>query len=507
MRYLPIHIDTFDATICVIGAGAAAEAKLRSLIKTQAQIEIYAPDLSPEIARWVQHNLRLTHKDLQIDLNALTDMVIERLLSKASLVYAATENEPFNIAIANMARARNIPVNVADFKPACSFITPALVDRAPIVISIGSEGASPALSRALKSELESRLPVTLGKLARTTQKLRSKVKEIMPKLSDRQRFWAQIFDNSDLDSHLKLNSAQLSDRVNTRLEERMTKPKKYHDDLNDTAFRGNVMLVGAGPGDPDLLTLAARKALHSADVIVYDRLVSQAVLDLARREAEYIYVGKEAGGVSTPQNKINTILIEKARAGLVVIRLKSGDPLIFGRADEELEALQAENIHTDIIPGITSAAAAAAQIGRSLTARGQNKAISFLTGHDAKGFAEQDWTALSHKSARAAIYMGVGAARFIQGRLLLHGADKTGPITVVENASRDNQIIVSTTVANLPDDMAAQGIKGPAILLIGYAPCRNNDYQQPLTLPDHQRSAAYDHMTVIDTQPQSFEHA
>jgi len=192
-------------------------------------------------------------------------------------------------------------------------------------------------------------------------------------------------------------------------------------------------------------------------------------MELGRREAEYIFVGKTPGEPSIKQDAINAILIEKASEGLSIVRLKSGDPLIFGRADEEIEALQAKDIPVKIIPGITSAAAAAAAINASLTTRGTNKAISLLTGHDAKGFAEQDWISLARAGGRAAVYMGVGAARFIQGRLMLHGAEIDRPVTVVENASRPNQIIIYTTLQNLPDDLISAGIKGPAILLIGYA--------------------------------------
>ncbi len=451
MQYLPIHINTREAKILVVGAGEAAEAKLRTLIKTEAHILILAVDVNPEVQRWIDaahvNDAKITHEArgfTPADLNG------------AALIYAATEDDALNAQIAALASAQNIPVNAADQKAACSFITPALVDRAPVVISIGSEGTSPGLSRALKSDLETRLPITLGRLALKTQDLRAKVKTLMPALSDRQRFWARIFDNKNLDSHLRLNDAELSARV----ERALNMPEK---DMG-----GKVILVGAGPGNPDLLTIAARQALHAADVIVYDRLVSDKVMELSRREAEYIYVGKEPGGVSTPQSDINAILIEKANQGHMVVRLKSGDPLIFGRADEELDALEAAKIETSIIPGITSAASAAAEIGASLTTRGKNKAIALMTGHDAKGFAEQDWKNLSAKGARAAVYMGVGASRFIQGRLLLHGAERGRPVCVIENASRPNQIILSTTLENLPDALIAKGIKGPAILLIGY---------------------------------------
>jgi len=392
MQYLPIHFDTRGVTILVVGAGPAAEAKLRTLLKTEATLVVVSEEMSPEITRWAE----------QGKLKPESRAFIESDLDNASLVYAATEDDEYNGRIADLAAARQIPANAADFKSACRFITPALVDRTPVTVSIGTEGTSPALARALKADLETRLPPQTGR-----------------------------FDKDEI--------------------------------------AGKVLLVGAGPGDPDMLTTAARRALHAADVIVYDRLVSDGVMELGRREAEYIYVGKTPGEPSIGQTAINEILIEKASEGLAVVRLKSGDPLIFGRADEEIEALQAMNIPVQIIPGITSAAAAAAAINASLTSRGTNKAISLLTGHDAKGFAEQDWASLSRPGGRAAVYMGVGAARFIQGRLMLHGAESDRPVTVVENASRPNQIIIYTTLHNLPDDIVAAGIKGPAILLIGYA--------------------------------------
>lgn len=448
MRYLPIHVDTKDARILIIGGEGAAEAKLRTLIKTDAQLSVISPEVSPEISRWAEQGL-LSHtaRDFQpSDLDGVR------------LVYAATEDDDLNLEIGNLARAQGLLVNAADQKDACDFITPALVDRSPVIVSIGTEGTSPSLARAVKTDLEARLPSGLGKLALIINALRAKVKAAIPPLAKRQLFWADIFDGKDLVSQLRVSGEDLTQRVEDKLAGH----------VKDKV--GHVSLVGAGPGNPDLLTLAARQKLHSADVVVYDRLVSQGVLDFGRREAEYIYVGKEPGGTSTPQPEINAIIIEKALEGLTVVRLKSGDPLIFGRADEEIDAMEIAGVKYDIVPGITSAASAAAEIGASLTTRGHNKAVSFLTGHDAKGFAEHDWKGLAAGGARAAVYMGVGASGFIQGRLLMHGAAKDLPVTVVENASREGQIIVATTLERLSDDIKAHGIKGPAILLLGYAP-------------------------------------
>lgn len=446
MQYLPIHFDTRGVTVLVIGGQAAAEAKLRTLLKTEANLVVVAEDVSPEIVRWASLE-KLRHKPRDFKPSDLEGV---------SLVYAATEDDVRNGELADLAASRQIPANAADYKAACRFITPALVDRAPVTVSIGTEGTSPALARALKADIESKLPSETGVFALTLKRLRSKIKDTMPIMADRQRFWARVLGGKDLTAQLRLTPEELEAQVEAEL-------------ANKEDLAGKVLLVGAGPGDPDMLTTAARRALHAADVIIYDRLVSDSVLELGRREAEYIYVGKTPGEASIGQTAINQILIDKASEGLFVVRLKSGDPLIFGRADEEIDALQAVGIDVQIIPGITSAAAAAAAINASLTSRGTNKAISLLTGHDSKGFAEQDWAGLARPGGRAAVYMGVGAARFIQGRLMLHGANPNRPVTVVENASRPNQLITYTTLKNLPDDLAASGIKGPAILLIGYA--------------------------------------
>jgi uroporphyrin-III C-methyltransferase/precorrin-2 dehydrogenase/sirohydrochlorin ferrochelatase len=447
MRYLPIHVDTENALIRVIGGGEAAEAKLRTLIKTEARIEVVAETISPEIARWADLG-KLMH---------IPQSFRDNDVIGARLVYAATEDDALNAHIALLGEAEGVLVNAADQKSACHFITPALVDRSPVLISIGTEGTSPGLARALKADLEKRLPNTLGRFAELTKELRAKVKTVMPDLADRQTFWAKIFKGKSLDAQLRMDLQSFAQQV----ENLLSNPSEQKN--------GQVALVGAGPGNPDLMTFAAQQALHGADVVVYDRLVSQSVLELGRREAEYIYVGKTPNGPSVSQDEINALIVEKAKAGHHVVRLKSGDPLIFGRADEEIAVLREANIPFRIVPGITAAAGAAAEIGASLTTRGKNSSVSLLTGHDAKGFAEQDWRSMAQEGARGVVYMGVGASRFIQGRLLLHGAKPDMAVSVVENATRDNQIIVSSTLSDFVEDMAKADIKGPAVLMLGYA--------------------------------------
>jgi len=447
MRYLPIFFDTQGKTIIVAGGDAAAEAKLRTLVRVKADIRVFAEIHSPEIERWAEQGVvTLVKRTLK-----------PQELKDADLVYAATENPLENARIAKWAKAAKIPVNAADQKEDCSFITPAIVDRDPIIVAIGSEGAAPGLARSLKADIEARLPKTMGPLARKIAELRAKLSPIMPNFAERQKFWAEIFSSGKtLENRLRFSPKEIEVKFTESLSGK----------TNPSA--GKVFLVGAGPGNIELLTIGAQRRLHSADVIIYDRLVSQDVLDLGRREANYIYVGKKPGMHSTRQEEINRIIVEMAQDGHQVVRLKGGDPLVFGRADEEIAALEQAGIDYEIVPGITSAAAAAASIGVSLTSRGHNKSITLMTGHDAKGFAEQDWKSLVGKEARAAIYMGLGASRFIQGRLLLHGARRDHPITIVENASRQTEKRIETTLDKLAQDIEKYEIIGPAILLYGY---------------------------------------
>jgi len=241
-------------------------------------------------------------------------------------------------------------------------------------------------------------------------------------------------------------------------------------DLARAPVPGRVDFVGAGPGDPELLTLRALKALGRADVVIHDRLISPEILELARRDALVIDAGKEGFGPSTPQAEINRLIVAHARAGARVVRLKSGDPCIFGRLDEEIEAVEAAGLAYRIVPGISAAAAAAAGIGQSLTRRGRNGSVRLLTGHDVKGFADHDWRALARPGEVAAIYMAKRAARFLTGRLMMHGTAPDTPVTVVENASRPDERRLATTLAALPGALAAAALKGPAVILLGLAP-------------------------------------
>ncbi len=376
----------------------------------------------------------------------------------AKLFYAADEDETEDARTAAIARAEGALVNIVDNLHDSAFITPAIVDRDPVTIAIGTEGAAPVLARAIKADLEERLPTTLGTLARIGKGFR-KMADALPFGRPRRDFWRDYYFAAGPRA-VADGKAAVEKALNTLLSDHQSR----------AARAGHIAFVGGGPGDPELLTLKARRALDEADVVIYDRLISPEILELARREALMIDVGKEGFGPSTAQETINDLLVEHAQAGAQVVRLKSGDATIFGRLDEEIDAVDAHGIGWHIVPGITSASAAVATIGQSLTKRGRNASVRFLTGHDMKGFADHDWAALARPGEVAAIYMGKKSARFIQGRLLMHGADRATPVTLVENASRADQRIVETTLDRLPTDLNAANLTGPALTFYGLAP-------------------------------------
>jgi uroporphyrin-III C-methyltransferase/precorrin-2 dehydrogenase/sirohydrochlorin ferrochelatase len=448
MDHFPIFLATEGRRIVLSGGGEAALAKLRLLLKTRARLTVFAPDPDVRITAWAAEG-RLTLHQRRLEPG---DILC------AALFYAADEDAAEDARTAAIARREGALVNVVDNLADSQFITPAIVDRDPVTVAIGTEGAAPVLARAIKADLEERLPPNLGTLARIGKGFR-KMAEALPFGRPRRDFWRDYYFNAGPKAVSDGEDA-LPDALTTLLDAHLARK----------ARAGHVAFVGSGPGDPELLTLKARKALDEADVVIYDRLITPEILELARREALMIDVGKEGFGPSTSQDHINALLIEHAQSGAQVVRLKSGDATVFGRLDEEIEAVAAHGIGWHIVPGITSASAAVASIGQSLTRRGRNASVRFLTGHDMQGFADHDWTALARPNEVAAIYMGKKSARFVQGRLLMHGADRATPVTIVENASRPDQRVLATTLARLPDDLAAADMSGPALTFLGLAP-------------------------------------
>ncbi len=449
MKHFPIFVALAGQRVVVSGGGEAALAKLRLLMKSEARLTVVASEAAPEIKLWAQSG-RLT--------------LINRAMEPgdalcARLFYAANEDDTEDARVAGLAHADGALVNIVDNLADSQFITPAIVDRDPVVVAIGTEGAAPVLARSIKKDLEEKLSPTLGILARIGKAFRAKA-DALPMGRKRRDFWTSFYFDKGPLAHESAGDAGVESALDGLLHEYLQQEKR----------EGSVDLVGAGPGDPELLTLKARKALHEADVVIYDRLVAPEILELARREAVMLSAGKEGFGPSVSQDEINAMIVEHAQAGAQVVRLKSGDPTVFGRLDEEIDACDAAGVTWRIIPGITSASAAVASLGQSLTKRGRNSGVRFLTGHDTKGFADHDWRALAAPGEVAAIYMGKKSARFIQGRLLMHGIDPATPVTVIENASRANQRILATTISELEPTLSNAGLTGPALTFIGLAP-------------------------------------
>jgi uroporphyrin-III C-methyltransferase / precorrin-2 dehydrogenase / sirohydrochlorin ferrochelatase len=449
MKHFPIFLAMENQRLVLSGGGAAALAKLRLLMKTEAQISVFATQPAPEIHAWARAGkLTLNRRALQVG-----------DVTGAALFYAADEDAGEDARTAAIARAEGALVNIVDNLADSQFITPAIVDRDPVTVAIGTEGAAPVLARAIKRDLEDRLPPTLGALARIGKTFRNAA-EALPFGRKRRDFWAEYYFRAGPLGLAQDGPQGAEDALGDLLEAHLgTAPRT-----------GHVHLVGAGPGDPELLTLKARRALDEADVIIHDRLIAPEILELARREAVMLDVGKQGFGPSTDQATIAELMIRHARSGAQVVRLKSGDPAIYGRLDEELAALDDSGVSWSILPGITAASAAAASIGQSLTQRGRNSALRILTGHDTAGFADQDWAALARPGTTAAIYMAKRGARFLQGRLLMHGAAPQTPVTIVENASRPDQSVLQSCLATLATDLDHADMTGPAILLYGLAP-------------------------------------
>jgi uroporphyrin-III C-methyltransferase/precorrin-2 dehydrogenase/sirohydrochlorin ferrochelatase len=449
MKHFPIFMAVEGRRIVLSGGGDAALAKLRLLMKTQAKITVIAADIAPEITAWEAEGKLATLRRAMEPGDAMC----------ATLFYAANEDDAEDTRVADLAHRDGSLVNIVDNLGDSQFITPAIVDRDPVTIAIGTEGAAPVLARAIKADLEEKLPSTLGTLAHIGKGFRHMV-EALPMGRQRRDFWREYYFKTGPQSLIAGDETAVQDDLQSLL----------YDHLNKTSRKGHVDLVGAGPGDPELLTLKARKTLDEADVVIHDRLVTPEILELARREAIIIDAGKEGFGKAMAQDDINALMVQHARGGHQVVRLKAGDPTVFGRLDEEIDALDAHDLSWAIVPGITAASAAVANIGQSLTKRGRNSSVRFITGHDTRGFAEHDWRALAAEGEVAAIYMGKKTARFIQGRLLMHGADPLTLVTIIENVSRADQRVLTTHLAELEPTLSTADLTGPALTLFGLAP-------------------------------------
>jgi uroporphyrin-III C-methyltransferase / precorrin-2 dehydrogenase / sirohydrochlorin ferrochelatase len=444
VQYLPLFVKLTDKPVLIVGGGSVALRKAGTLLSAGAKLTVVAPEFAAEFVQWQQ--------DGRAEL--IKGYFEPALLDGKLLVIAATDHEDVNAAVYDAASARNMLVNTVDDQPKCGFIFPSIIDRSPILIAISSFGTAPVLARRLREKLEALLPQHLGPLAELVGRFRHKVKTKISGFAARRQFWEKVFD-SDVVREVQANQLPLAEQ---RLTQLLDEPLQQ---------AGEVYVVGAGPGDPELLTLKALQLMQQADVVVYDYLVSAPIMELVRRDAERICVGKKAGDHSVPQQDTNQLLIDLALAGKKVCRLKGGDPFIFGRGGEEIQALLPHNIAFQVVPGVTAAAGCAAYAGIPLTHRDHAQSVQFVTGHCRKDGTEPDWHSMSKANQTLVIYMGLMKAGHIQQQLMAAGRSGSVPVAIIENGTRPQQRIVSGTLAQLADLVEQQHISSPALLVIG----------------------------------------
>ena len=451
MRTFPIFVSFDGKPPLVVGGGELAAVKTRLLLMRAPSVDVAADVVVPELAKFVEQGLATLIAPLP---------GIDQLRGRP-LVIAATEIDEEDTRVSAIARALGVPVNVPDRPELCSFALPAIVDRGEVTVAIGTSAAAPVLAQRLRAWLERELHPRLDALAKLAGEFRGLVAERVPSGPPRRKFWEAVFEGAAAEAMLEGDEAKARALIGTAIDEaEAAAPAK-----------GRVLLVGAGPGDPELLTMKAVRALKAADVILYDRLVGDAVLDHARREAELIPVGKAKGAHSLKQAEINALLIEHAGAGKTVVRLKGGDPFIFGRGGEELDALREAGIAIEIVPGVTAGIAAVASLQIPLTHRDVSHTVTFLSGHEAGGeepsFEHLDLAALAGGKNTLLVYMGVSTAGQIARKLLDAGFAPTLPVLAVENASRDDERRVAATIADLAAHPERLGLKSPAVLIFG----------------------------------------
>ncbi|MEY4762328.1 MAG: hypothetical protein RLZZ200_2184 [Pseudomonadota bacterium] len=447
MDYLPIFVDLRDRLVVVVGGGVVAARKVEHLLTSQARVRVVSPALHAELAA-LRDSGRLDH---------VAAVFTPAVLDGAALVVAATDSEPVNEAVSQAARSRGILVNVVDDAARSQFIFPAIVDRSPLIVAVGTAGSSPSLARRVRTQIETLLPERLGKLADFTGRWRQAAKTAFPALPERLRFWDGFFDGP-LASRLLAGPVHDADAVMQASLDAAS--------VSGEAGQGEVYLIGVGPGDPDLLTVRALQLLQQADVILHDRLVPGVILGRARRDAEKVNVGKMPGRHDVPQAEINDLLVQYARRGLRVARVKGGDPFVFGRGGEELQVLRDAGIPAIVVPGITAALGAAASSGIPLTQRGVSQSVTFVTatGQQAGGL---NWSLLAHPSQTVVFYMSAAQLDHIAEQLLAHGLPAGHPAALVERATWPDQRVLHATVGGLPEMGRTAGLKSPTLLVVG----------------------------------------
>ncbi len=463
MQYLPIFFNLQNKKCLVVGGGDVATRKVKTLISAGAKVHIVAPLLSAALNELLNQGL----------VTARQGEFIAPDLEAVVLLVAATNNARVNSAVSELAQEQRIPVNVVDAPELCSFIMPSIIDRSPVMIAISSGGASPVLARLLRSKIETMIPAAYGRLAILLKKYREKAKLKFSNVDERRRFWEKVIQGP------------IAELMYSGQEK--TAAKALEQAVSDATMpasnRGEVYLVGAGPGDPDLLTFRALRLLQQADVVIYDRLVTAPILELARRDADKIYVGKKKSAHTLPQEKINELLVRLAQEGKRVLRLKGGDPFIFGRGGEEIETLMSENIRFQVVPGVTAASGCAAYAGIPLTHRDYAQSVVFATGHLENNSIDLNWQALVQQQQTLVFYMGLTGVETICKELIKHGMSQQTPIALIERGTTHDQVVHIADLATMPQEVKLQSIKPPTLIIVGEVVTLHEklSWYQPLT--------------------------
>jgi uroporphyrin-III C-methyltransferase / precorrin-2 dehydrogenase / sirohydrochlorin ferrochelatase len=444
--YFPIFVNLKEQDCLVVGAGEIAARKIELLSRAGAKITVIAKDIGEVVS-----SMQITHS-----LNIQRTVFASGDLRKYKLIVSATDDLAANRLVAKTATEQGIPVNVVDNPGLSSFIFPAIVDRSPIVIAVSSGGAAPVLARLLRAKIESVIPPAYGRLASLAEKFRDKVKQHITIAPQRRIFWENVFQGSIAEQVFSGNEQGAEQRLNQTLN-----------NYDGTVNNGEVYLIGAGPGAADLLTFRALRLLQQADVVVYDRLVSPEIIDLARRDSEKIHVGKQRNKHTLPQDNINLLLADLAKSGKRVARLKGGDPFIFGRGGEEIETLMAQGIHFQVVPGITAASGCASYAGIPLTHRDHAQSCVFVTGHLKDDVVNLNWAQLALPNQTVVIYMGLIGLEQICHALIEHGSPKDLPIALIQHGTTETQKVVTGTLGTMSALVANQAIKAPTIIIIG----------------------------------------
>ncbi|MEY8247536.1 MAG: siroheme synthase CysG [Bermanella sp.] len=454
MQFLPLFFDLKNRSVLLVGGGDVALRKARLLSKAGARVSVCSPQVHPELAALVT-----TSKG-----TLMTQSYSQQPLDNYTLVIAATDDSRINEAVSEHAKQANIPVNVVDHPELCTFIFPAIVDRSPIIAAVSSGGSSPVLARILRAKLETVLPATYGRLALLAEKYRNQVKGRFDKINQRRGFWESVLQGpvSELMFAGKEHAAE--EALQAQLADAQPQKREL----------GEVYLVGAGPGDPDLLTFKSLRLMQQADVVIYDRLVSAPILDLCRRDATMVYVGKARSDHTVSQEGINQLLVKYAKAGHRVLRLKGGDPFIFGRGGEEIEELAEEGIPFQVVPGITAASGCSSYAGIPLTHRDYAQSVRFVTGHLKNDSADLPWNELVHPNQTIVFYMGLMGLPVICKQLVAHGMDPDTPMALVQKGTTHEQKVVIASLQTMVAELNKQPVAAPTLIIVGHVVSLHN---------------------------------